>query len=155
MQTSAFFFEDIAVGDRLTGPSATVERGEMVAFAEVWDPLPIHVDEAAGRAAFGSLTAAGIYILAVKQRLIHGTPFAGGSIIASLGYDELRFLKPVRPGDRLTLAFEWVDKRPSGSKPDRGIVKVRFTLINQHGEAVMSHLDTVLVRRREYGGRGT
>ena len=88
-----------------------------------------------------------IYMLAVKQRLIHQLPTM--KVIASLGYDEVRFTAPLRPDDTVVLRLEWVNRRISESKPDRGIVTVRFSLINQHGEAVMSHLDTILVRRRE------
>ena len=145
----AIFFEDVPVGDRTVGPTVTVGPDEMVAFAKIWDPLPIHVDEAVGKAVFGSLTAAGIYILALKQRMIHDTPFAGGGVIASLGYDELRFHEPLRPGDRVTLAIDWLEKRISKSKPDRGVVQVRLSLVNQSDTTVMSHLDTVLMRLRD------
>lgn len=141
------YFEDMAVGDRLAGPSYAVERDELVEFAKKWDPLPFHVDEDAGRAAFGSLTAPGTYVLAVKQALIHQLP-ERHAVIASSGYDEVRFHEPVRPGDRLTLVREWISKRESSSKPDRGVVTLRLSLVNESGRVVMSHLDTILVRRR-------
>lgn len=144
------FFEDMVVGDRLVGPSYTVPRDELVEFAKKWDPLPFHVDEAAGRAAFGSLTAPGTYVLAIKQALIHRLP-ERHAVIASSGYDEVRFHEPVRPGDRLTLVREWVGKRESNSKPDRGVVTLRLSLVNQSGQTAMSHLDTILVRRRPPG----
>lgn len=144
-------FEDVEVGGSVTGGTTVIDRDEMVAFAKAWDPLPFHVDEAAARAAFGGLTAPGLYMLAVKQRLIHGTAL-GPAVIASLGYDELRFHRPARPGDALTLVMEWVEKRESRSKPDRGIVTVRLSLVNQANETVMSHLDTILLRRRTPAG---
>ncbi|HAX20319.1 MAG TPA: acyl dehydratase [Hydrogenophaga sp.] len=145
--TSALYFEDMEPGICLTSPPHRIDRGELVEFAKVWDPLPFHVDEQAGIQAFGSLTAPGLYMLAVKQRLIHQLPTM--KVIASLGYDEVRFVAPLRPDDTVMLRLEWVDRRISGSKPDRGIVTVRFSLINQHAETVMSHLDTILVRLRE------
>jgi acyl dehydratase len=142
------FYEDVVPGERLRVGPYRVERDEMVAFAQAWDPLPPHVDEAAGIAAgFGGLTAPGIYVMAVKQRLILGFPLID-TVIASFGYDEVRFLQPMRPGDAVYLELEWLEKRPSSSKQDRGIVKQRFTLVTEDGRAVMRHLDTVLMRRR-------
>ena len=143
------FYEHMTPGEGQVGPSVTVDRNELVSFARDWDPMPFHVDEAAGIAAFGSLTAPGLYVLALKQRLIHALrePHA---VIASLGYDEVRFFAPVRPGDSLTLRVEWVSRRPSNSKPDRGVVCVRFSLVNKDGATVMSHLDTVLARRKRW-----
>ena len=148
MTDPALYFEDMVPGRRIEGASATVSKQEIVDFATAWDPLDIHIDEAAGKAAFGSLTAAGLHILAIKQRLIHETAFNGSGVIASLGYDELRFLKPVRPGDRLSLEMECVEARASKSRPGTGIATVRLWLENQDGETVMSHLDTVMMRFR-------
>lgn len=141
------YFEDMEPGRSLNSPTHRIDRVEMVAFATVWDPLPFHIDEQAGIQAFGSLTAPGLYMLAVKQRLIHQLPAM--KVMASLGYDEVRFTAPLRPDDAVVLRLEWVNRRISESKPDRGIVTARFSLINQHGKTVMSHLDTILVRRRE------
>jgi acyl dehydratase len=140
------FYEDMEPGEGLTSPSQAIEREELVSFARTWDPLPFHVDEEAGVRAFGGITAPGLYMLAVKQRLVHRLPAL--AVIASLGYDEVRFLEPLRPGDTVVLQLQWVSRRLSGSRPDRGIVTLRFSLVNQAGTTVMSHLDTVLVRRR-------
>ncbi len=147
MDTEAVYFEDMVPGDLFEGASVTVDKQELVSFAERWDPMPFHVDETAGKAAFGGLTAPGIYVLALKQRLIHKLPIPH-AVIASMGYDEVRFHEPVRPGDRLTLLAEWIERKVSRSKPDRGIVKVRYSLRNQSGAIVMSHFDTILVYRR-------
>lgn len=140
------FFDDMVPGQHLTSLPHVVDVDEMKAFARQWDPLPIHIDEEAGKKAFGSLTAPGLYTLAIKQRLIHSLPKM--SVIASLGYDEVRFHLPLRPGDSVVLRQEWLDCRPSKSKPDRGVVALKFSLINQNNETVMSHLDTILVNRR-------
>ena len=142
----SLYFEDMAPGRSIASQPHVISQDELVAFAQVWDPLPIHVDEEAGVKAFGSLTAPGLYVLAVKQRLIHTLPTL--NVIASLGYDEVRFYAPLRPGDTVTLKMEWVSRRESTSKPDRGIVVLKFTLFNQEGVALMSHLDTVLVKRK-------
>jgi acyl dehydratase len=143
------FFEDIEPGQKITGGGHHLDKAEMVAFAKEWDPLPAHIDEAAGKAAFGSLTASGLYLLAIKQRLLADSPLSWRSVMVSFGYDELRFQAPARPGDTLTLVMECVEKRASRSRPGAGIVTVRIALANQNDTVVMSHLDTVLLRKRE------
>jgi acyl dehydratase len=140
------FYEDMIPGRRLTSTEHLIDGHELVQFARTWDPLPFHIDEEAGRIAFGGVTAPGLYMLAVKQRLIHTLPFR--RVIASLGYDEVRFHLPMRPGDIVHVLAEWLERRESASKGDRGVVTVRFSLINQRGDSVMSHLDKILVRRR-------
>ncbi|MFM9885092.1 MAG: MaoC/PaaZ C-terminal domain-containing protein [Burkholderiales bacterium] len=144
------FYEDMTPGESITSPTVTVDRGEMIEFAKRWDPMPFHIDDEAGKAAFGGITAPGLFVLAIKQRLIHQLSDRH-AVIASLGYDELRFHAPVRPDDTLRLNFACLTRRESKSKPDRGVVTVRLSLINQAGVTVMSHLDTILVRRRNQG----
>ena len=140
------YYEDMVPGEGLVSPPFKVEPCEMVEFAKRWDPVPFHIDGGAGQAAFGGLTAPGIYVLAVKQRLIHELDDKH-AVIASLGYDEVRFHRPARPGDTLILHLEWVGRRLSKSKTDRGVVTIKFSLFNQADELVMSHLDTILVQR--------
>ena len=142
------YFEDVVPGARLQGPSMVMVEEDMIAFAREWDPLPFHVDREAGRKTFGSITASGTYVLAVKMRLLHRFP-QRHAIIASGGYDEVRFHEPVRPGDTLSIVMEWVDKRESKSKPDRGVVTLRLSLVNQDGKTVLSHLDNILVKKRD------
>jgi acyl dehydratase len=127
------------------GPYVIPEH-ELVSFAATWDPLPIHVDKVFAEQ-HGGLTASGIYLLAIKMRLVHSLPVQR-SVIATVGYDEVRFHRPARPGDQLGLELQWTAKRRSRSKPDRGIVTGRYSLINAAGELVMSHLDTVLMKLR-------
>jgi len=148
------FFEDIQVGDVTTSPLFTVDRDEMVSFAKRWDQLPIHIDDDAANAAFGvgGVTAPGVFVMAIRTRLIHQFPEPHAAAIAALGWDELRFHAPVRSGDTLRLHQEWLSKRESESKPDRGIVTSRLSLINQDDVTVMSHLDTILVRRKRGPG---
>ena len=142
------YFEDIQPGEVVHGPTFTIDRDEMVEFAKRWDPQPFHIDDEAGNAAFGGITAPGVFLLAVKIRLLHQLP-EPLAVIAGLGYDELRFHAPARPGDELQLRQEWLDKRESASKPDRGIANSRVSLVNQDGVTVLSHLDSVLLRRRD------
>ena len=140
------YFEDMVPGEHMMSPTAVIDRDEMIDFAKRWDPLPIHVDHDLA-ARDGGLTAPGLFVLAVKQHLIHQLP--AHAVIASFGYDEVRFHHPLRPGDVVYLRYEFVEARPSTSKPDRGVVTVRLSLINHNNnEVVMSHLDTILVRRK-------
>ena len=140
------YFEDMVAGECMTSPAVVVDRDELVDFAKRWDPLPIHVDSEVA-VSHGGPTAPGVFILAVKQRLIHQLP--EHAVIASFGYDEVRFHHPLRPGDEVHLRYEVVETRASSSKPDRGIATVRLSLVrNDDDEVVMSHLDTILVRRR-------
>lgn len=140
------YFEDVILGTVLHAGPYTIPEQELVMFASAWDPMPMHVDKALA-AKHGGLTAPGIYLLAVKLRLIHSLPFQK-TVIASVGYDEVRFHRPVHPGDALTLELRWTDKRRSRTKPDRGLVTGRYALINAASEVVMSHLDTILMRLR-------
>jgi acyl dehydratase len=142
------YFEDIQPGDVFRSPEYTVDRDEMIAFASRWDPVPIHIDPAVADKVVGGLTASGSYVLAVKSRLVHDTPVA--AIIGSAGYDEVRFHEPLRPGDSVHAVLEYLDCRVSSSKPDRGVARLRISLVNQHDVTVMSHLDTLIVRRRGY-----
>ena len=142
------YFEDLQPGDVVLGSTFVVERDEMIEFARRWDPQPFHLDDAVANAMFGEggVTAPGVFIMAIRTRLLHDTPDL--AVIAALGYDELRFHAPVRAGDTLQLRQEWLDKRVSKSKPDRGVARSRLSLVNEDGVEVMSHIDTILLRRQ-------
>ena len=146
------FFEDVQGGDTTTSPTLTVDHDELLDFAKTWDPMPIHVDPAAADAAFGpgGITAPSSFIMAIRTRLIHQFPEPSikSAVIAAGGWDEVRFNAPVRAGDTLRLHQEILTRRESASKPDRGVITNRLSLINQDGATVMSHIDTIIVRRR-------
>jgi len=142
-------FEDFVVGERWEiGSSYEMTREEIVSFARKWDPQPFHLDdEAAKNSVYGVLTASGTHtqavVLLLAARLPHET-----ALIGAIGYDEVRFPKPVCLGDRLRLVIECIEKRESASRPDRGIVKNRHILTNQNGDAVFSQITTLLIKRR-------
>ena len=140
------FFEDVVPGNAIHAGPYVIPEGELVAFASKWDPMPMHIHQALADK-HGGLTAPGIYLFAIKMRLVHMLPLRR-TVIATVGYDEVRFHQPAHPGDALTLELKWTEKRRSRSKPDRGIVAGRYSLLNAAGELVMSHLDTVLMRLR-------
>ncbi len=144
------YFEDIQVGDTETVGEYEVTEAEMVEFAKKWDPLPMHVDvQAAQTLVHGGLIASGQYTLAIKQKLYTQTEFIGESVIGAIEWNEVRFLNPVRPGHRLSLTSECLDKRASKSRPDRGIIKFKATIQTQYDEIVLSYIHLVMVRKRQ------
>ena len=120
----------------------------MVEFAARWDPRPTHLDPAAARAAgFRDVIACGVYVLALRSALVHRrqTEFA---LIAGLGNDSLELPHPVYAGDQLMLHSEVVEARPSSSKPDRGVVKMRDIMKNGDGGVVLDLVAKMMVRLR-------
>ncbi len=143
------FLEDMSVGQSFGSASVTVEPGRIKSFAAEFDPQPFHLDEAsAAGSLFGGLVASGWHTAALSMRLMVESEFriAGGLIGA--GVEEIRWPRPVRPGDVLRVESEILDIRPSQSKPDRGIVRVRNTTLNQDGQPVMIQVAHLIVPRR-------
>jgi acyl dehydratase len=142
------YFEDLAVGQKFASGRLTVSTEEIKEFAARFDPQPFHLDEAAGKASLlGGLAASGWHTAAMTMRLIVGGEFRpAGGIIGGGG--ELVWVKPVRPGDELRVESEILETRLSRSRPDEGLVKVRVTTLNQHGEIVQTFTPTLLVTRR-------
>jgi acyl dehydratase len=144
------YLEDFAVGQRFSSGRLLIERERILAFAAEFDPQPFHLDEMAARQSFfGELTASGWYTAAVTMRLLTETGLnpAGGYIGA--GSDGFRWPRPVRPGDELRVECEVVEVRPSNSRPDRGLIKVRTTTLNQDDEAVLTYIANLVVLRRQ------
>ena len=144
------YFEDFRPGDVLELGSHAVTEDEIVAFARQWDPQPFHVDpEAAAASEFGGLIASTVHIFAMDVALgVKSTPTAA---VAALGFDNMRTIAPVRPGDVLTKVNEVIARRPSNSRPGIGVVTFRDTLHNQHGEPVFTFENTALIRMRSGG----
>jgi acyl dehydratase len=143
------YLEDLRVGDRFASNTIEVTEENIIAFARDWDPQQFHLDpKAAEESIFKGLSASGWHTAAMSMRLfITGElKLAGGSV--GLGVDELRWPRPVRPGDVLQLETEILDVRASRSKPDRGIIRIRNVTTNQRGEVVQTFMAFVMVRRR-------
>jgi acyl dehydratase len=143
------YFEDLHVGDRFESGTLEVTEKAIVDFANDFDPQPFHLDlDAAKRSVFQGLVASGWHTAAMSMRLFvtGDLRLAGGSV--GLSVDELQWARPVRPGDTLRLQTEIVELRPSRSKPDRGIIRIRNVTTNQNGEIVQTFLASILVRRR-------
>lgn len=143
------FFEDYAVGQKFVSPHRRrVDAMAITGFAAEYDPQPFHLDPAAARdSAFGGLAASGWHTAAMTMSLIVGSEFRPAGGIIGFGGD-LQWLKPVRPGDELRAESEILELRHSRSRPGHGLVKVRVTTLNQHGEAVQTFTPTLLVRKR-------
>ena len=144
----ARYFEDFAVGDVIDSQSATLTESQIMDFALSWDPQPFHVSRPAAEASmFGGLIASGFHTLALTFRLF----WQGGPIqhtnVGGLGLDNLRWPKPVRPGDTLRVTVEVLELRPSSSKPF-GHVRLKYTTRNQHDEVVLTAELLHLVAKR-------
>jgi acyl dehydratase len=143
------FFEDFTVGQKFHSATATITAERIKSFAAEFDPQPFHLDEeAAKRSLFGGLAASGWHTAAVTMRLFVDSDLhpAGGTIGA--GGEDLRWPRPVRPGDVLYLEGEVLETRPSRSRPELGIVKMRLTTYNQAGEPVQISTPVLMVQRR-------
>jgi len=143
------WFEDYLPGTTTELGSIRVDEAEVVEFAQRYDPQPFHVDrEAAAAGPFGGLIASGWHTCALMMRLLVEQYLSPVSSLGSPGVDELRWLRPVRPGDELVLRTTVEDARRSASKPDRGIVRTRVELVDQEGRQVLRLLATNLVQAR-------
>ena len=144
------YLEDLVVGTKASFGRYEVTREEVVEFASKYDPQPFHLsDEAAAQTHFGRLSASGWHTAAMAMRMaVENMKDQRSAGLGSPGLDELRWLKPVYPGDTLRCETELLDKRVSQSRPEMGIIKGRTTVLNQHDEAVMTFVANGLIRTR-------
>ena len=144
------YLDDVTVGMKRSFGGYQVTREEVLEFAEKYDPQPFHLsDEAAAQTHFGRLAASGWHTCAMTMSMFvaHMKDHPQASLGAA-GVDELRWLKPVYPGDTLRCESEVLDVRPSQSRPEMGSVRNRMTTFNQHDEPVLSFTALALMRRR-------
>ena len=148
MAEEPIYYEDIIVGGSLQADGFDITKSDIVAFGCQFDPRAIHTDEDAAQSSiFGGLVASGIHNLAAWSRLRFDAE-AGLAQLAGLGLDELRYHVPVRPGDRLHLTAECIEKRRSLSNAEHGIMRFRHRLLNQDDDEVMTLIVSLLVARR-------
>ena len=149
MSGPVLYFEDFEVGQVFELGEKTLTKGEIVAFARDYDPQPFHVDEeAAEGSAFGGLIASGWHTAAVFMRLYADAVLSRAASMGSPGVDELRWLRPVRPGDVLSARLTVLDAVPSTSRPGRGTVHLLAEVHNGGGEKVMTMKARGLFARR-------
>jgi len=144
------YFEDLVVGEETLFGHYDVTREEVLEFARKYDPQPFHLsDEEAAKTHFGRIAASGWHTTAMTMAVIARHVVADEQAgLGSPGIDELRWLKPVYPGDRLTVRGKIIEKTPSRSKPDIGSFRTQTTVTNQDGVDVMRFTSIVLMRRR-------
>jgi acyl dehydratase len=147
-----YWFEDFTPGWTFENGPRTLSAAEIVAFAREWDPQRFHVDEERARdTPFGGLIASGWQTAGVAMRLMCDGYLLESSCVGSPGIDELKFLRPVRPGDALRFRSTVVATAPSKTKPNRGTVTFLWEVVNQHGEVALSMLGKQLFLRRATG----
>jgi acyl dehydratase len=143
------YLEDYAVGQVFRTGRVQIDKDQILAFATQFDPQPYHLnEEAARKSVFGGLAASGWHTAALTMRLLVDSEFRPAHGILGVGFDELSWPRPVRPGDELYVESEVLEVRSSKSRPDRGLIRVRTTTLNQHGEPVQIYTGNLLVPRR-------
>jgi acyl dehydratase len=146
------YLEDYVVGQKFGSRHIRVDAQQIKAFAAEFDPQPFHLDErSAAETFFHGLAASGWHTAAITMRLlVEGELKPAGGIIG-VGFDELRWPRPVRPGDELRIESEILETRPSKSRTDQGLIKVRTTTFKQNDEVVQVQIGNLLVPSRGHG----
>lgn len=148
-KTVRWWWDDFTPGSVREFGSITVTREAVIAFARDFDPQPFHLDDAAAEASlFGRLSASGWHTCALAMRMMCDDYLLESSSLGSPGLDSLRWVKPVFPGDTLRMRFEVLESRPMTSRPDVGLVRSRWEVLNQHGEVVLTMEGWGMFRRR-------
>jgi len=143
-----YFLEDLTIGDRFRSGQTTVTESEIKTFAAQFDPQPFHLsNELAKETFFKGLTASGWHTAAIAMRLLVDSEFKPEGGLIGAGVDDLKWHRPVRAGDQLNLDIEIVDIRPSKSKPNQGIVRLKVATFNQKGEEVLSYIANLLLKK--------
>ena len=143
------YLEDYNVGQRFRSGRLRIDKERIKRFAEEFDPQPFHLDEVAARdTIFRGLAASGWYTAAVTMRLLVESDLKPAGGVVGAGADEFRWPRPVRPGDELRIESEVLEVRPSRSRPDQGLIKVRTTTLNQDDEPVQIVVANLVVPRR-------
>jgi acyl dehydratase len=143
------YLEDFEAGQTFRSGRLRIDADRIKRFAAEFDPQPFHLDErAAGESLFGSLAASGWHTAALTMKLLVEGDFHPAGGVVGAGIEELRWPRPVRPGDELRAESEVLEVRTSKSRPDQGLIKVRTTTLNQHDEPVQVFVGNLIVRRR-------
>ena len=151
---SEHFLEDFSAGQKYRGRlRVRVTEEDVKRFAAEFDPQPFHLDDAAARGTiFGGLAASGWHTAAITMKLLVESDVRPAGGIVGAGFDEFRWPRPVRPGDELWIEAEVLEVRPSKSRPDQGLVKLRTTTYNQNNEPVQVNVGNLIVPRTARSG---
>ena len=143
------YLEDFSPGQKFGSGKLRVDPERIKSFAGEFDPQPFHLDdEAAKDSIFKGLAASGWHTAAMTMRLLVESELSPAGGIVGAGMDEFRWPRPVRPGDELRVESEVLEVRVSKSRPEQGLIKVRTTTLNQHGEPVQVFVGNLIVPRR-------
>jgi acyl dehydratase len=143
------YFEDVALGEAPRFGNYEVTKEEIIEFATQYDPQVFHLDEeGAKRTMLGGLSASGWHTAAIAMRLLYDSILVHSASMGAPGVDDLKWSKPVRPGDRLSLRRNVLAKKESRSRPDLGIIQTQSELINQYDDVVMTHSAPLMLQRR-------
>ena len=143
------YLEDFAAGQSFGSGRLRVEKDRVKSFAAEFDPQPFHLDEEAARESlFRGLAASGWHTAAMTMRLLVESELKPAGGIIGAGFDEFRWPRPVRPGDELHLLIEVMEVRPSKSRPEQGMIKLKTTTLNQNDEPVQVSVGNLVVPRR-------
>jgi len=143
------YLEDLEPGDKFVSGRLSVEAERIKSFAAEFDPQPFHLNEDSARDSFfNGLAASGWHTAAMTMRLLVESDFKPAGGIIGAGFDDMRWPRPVRPGDELHVESEVLEVRPSKSRPDQGLIKVRTTTLNQNNEPVQVFVGNLIVLRR-------
>ena len=153
--TNLLHYEDFTVGRVFPLGPYNVTADEIIAFAEEFDPQPQHLSEEGGKASIlGGLAASGFHVCGMAMRMLVDGVFHNSNIKGGIGADDIRWLKPVRPGDTLHGRIEVGEVRISRRKPEMGFVQTTATLTNQHGEVVFLLRSAAIFKTRMTAGQG-
>lgn len=143
------WYEDFTEDTRFETAGMTITESMIIDFAWTWDPQPFHVDmRAAETGPYEGLIASGFHTLMIAFRLVFNERLINPASMGSPGIDEMRWLRPVRPGDTLKVQALVLEQRPSGTKPDRGYARIRYEVLNQREEAVMTYIVNHIFQRK-------
>lgn len=147
--TTTHYLDDLTVGQKFGSGRLTLELDAIRRFAGEFDPQPFHLDEEAAQATiFRGLAASGWHTAALTMRLLVDSEFRPAGGIVGAGVDDLRWPRPVRPGDELRVESEVLELRPSKSRPQQGIARLRVTTLNQDDEVLQTYVASLVMQRR-------
>ncbi len=151
-RTIRYWWEDFPAGSVREFGAKQVTRDAVIAFAAEFDPQPFHLDDEAAEASlFGRLSASGWHTCAMTMRMICDDHLLDAASLGSPGIDSLRWTRPVYPGDTLSVRLEVLEARPMGSRPEVGLIRQRWQVLNQDREVVMTMEGWGMLRRRPQG----
>jgi len=143
------YLEDFEAGQKFGSGRLSVEAARIKSFASEFDPQPFHLDQDSARdSLFKGLAASGWHTAALTMRLLVESELKPAGGIIGTGFDEMRWPRPVRPGDELHVESEVLEVRPSKSRPDQGLIKVKTTTLNHNEEPVQMFVGNLIVLRR-------